>query len=203
MYNQEDFMVRRFFTKYSQLVDMNMARRDPKAYENKLNHAQRLVKDIDFTKNLLIFCEEELAREVFLVGFSKMPYYCTYRFFNAMDITNIWFGPKVMPEDEEAHNNTDLKQDVLCITMNYAESKNAATDPANKETIFQRAMGQGFKRPRLNWVYFKGTQADFLNKYPEVNSLFNCGYYNFATHVLRGGAVSGKASSPEDILDLG
>lgn len=182
MYSQEDmekFLVNRFFLKYKGLIKIDEVRRDLQKYKDKLNFVESVAKEhkIEFDNNVIITGNALMAHELFLVGFSTLDRYCTYRLMGVKDIMDIWL--EYPHEDEEIKSNADLKEDTLCLLLNYGESFNKAADDVLYETIMSRVLGpmSGYgKTPKLNWVYSYGLRESAELRYKNLMDLSKMGF---------------------------
>jgi hypothetical protein len=179
----KDFQIGKFFRKYSSLIDIPMVKSDIDAYKKKLNAVSELGKFIDFNKNVLIVYNGDIARELFLAGFSRLEAYKTYAFLNAYDLTNAYFHTTPIDKREDSDDDSqgshlDYTQEVLCLTLRYYEVTNKLTEEIAVSTLMSRLMGRRF---RLNWVFCKGTEGDLLKQYKGVRELYDrpgCLYYD-------------------------
>lgn len=240
MTDREKFPVQRFFTRYMQLVDVPLSKKNPAEYKRRLNEAWILTKDIDFERSILFSYPKDLAREIFLAGFARLSYYTSFRFMNVSDLLNIYFGHRLpgtnVTDEPDTASNIDIFEDALCLTLNYYEVNNKLSEEIILETVMSRARGRlnnitGGKRPKLNWLFFKGRDSE-LSRYKMVRNEFACegnqhimSYYNLSNPVNKrlvvvGDGVSGvfeynpagaggdmsrvaiKTGSPETELDL-
>lgn len=184
----KDFLVKRFFNKYQQFVDLDYLKRDKSGYLAKLDSAYKMTSGIDYTKNILICYHKDYSREMFLSGFARMDRYYSFLLVGVEEIRNIYFGyrPTIYTDAEESHVNSavGIREDVLCLVMNLNETYNKLTEDIVLSTIYTRSGGHiDSKKRKVTWIYFKGTELNLIGKYPKIrNSFINPDHINFSYH---------------------
>jgi hypothetical protein len=216
VYNEEQYSKNRFFRRYGNLVDVEFAKKNMEAYKSKLDAVGKLCKDIDFNQNVLIVYKADIARELFLTGFSKLADYKTFRYYNIFDILDIYFGNRkgsVNETDDDYMNSPmDVIQDVLCLTVNYYESTNKLQDELAVQTIMNRTNGRvSGGKAKLTWIFSMGEEKDLRARYSGIRDLFVAGKPNFQYYDLNSGrtiipnyngGVGKTASTGDDLDDL-
>jgi len=165
-------LTKRFFIKYMNLIDFDLFKRDTAVYKKKLNHAHSLVKGIDFNKNILIAYDRDLVKEVFLAGFSYLDYYPSFIFMGVEELFNYYFGlrssyHKDNISEDYVSSHVNIKEDVLCLALNYYETARKKTEEIVLSTIISRSGGLSLERSKkTNWLYFYGDDKSLKEKYP-------------------------------------
>ncbi len=169
----DKFLKSRFFSRYSRLVDRNLAGRNLPLYRKKLNYVQLRCKKLkmDFNQNILVLHRDDLAREVFLHGFSSMDKYLTYDYMNIYALTEIWVG--VRRDDEgNKYSHLDSLHDVLCITLNYDEAHNKNSEDLALQLVRYRVSHTPKGKVRYNWFFFRGDDGGLKNRYRHIRDMF-------------------------------
>lgn len=191
MYDK-NFVKKRFFIKYNKLIDRDLAKSDINLYKKKLNFVYNLTDKIDFNKNILVVYKKDIAKELFLSGFSRLDKYMTYCYYNIHEILDIYFGTRTTyrneTEEETLNSNLEIMQDVLCMTINYYESFHGKLEEVAVHTIMNRALGRHNSlnsRDKLNWVFCLGEESYLIKQYPNLRKIFlEEGRPNFAYYDL-------------------
>ena len=167
---------KRFFVKYKELLDLEMAKKDKERYSRKVDGIYKLTKDINFKKNILVCCNREIAREVFLSGFARMDKYLSFSLMGVEKLRNIYMGHNSSwnnnEEDEIINDICRIRGDVLCLKLNYNETKNKLTEDIILSAISSREMEKSIGDIKLHWIFFYGTDRELREKYPRVRAEF-------------------------------
>lgn len=201
----EKFFQNRFFLKYALFVDRELAKSNLELYKQKLNYVGKITKDIDFTKNIFVVCTKDIAKELFLTGFSRLDSYRTFDYYNVGELVDIYFGTRNSYRNETdeytINSNLELTRDVLCMTINYYEMSNKLRDEIAYSTIMVRSQGRGSginsTKGKVNWVFFMGSESEIDGICPSTRNIFtNEGRPNFDYYDLNSGKkVLGTNSS--------
>ena len=195
---EQSFLKKRFFVKYQEFVDRDRLRINPSKYVQTLNQVSKSLEGIRFDRNVLIICNQDISREVFLCGFSRLENYKSFVFYNVEDLMDIYFDRRghdsvssgIQSQEEGINSVLDIRQDVLCLTMNYHETVNKKSDEVCVSSIQSRIQKSGRSiNPRWTWVFSKGD----MSRYPYVYSLFRdtediCGIHEL--DIMRSGSSS-------------
>lgn len=210
----QSILKKRFFRKYQEFLDRDLLRISPKKYIEKLNRVSTSLEGIRFDRNVLIICNQDISREVFLCGFSKLDEYKSFKFYNVEDLMDIYFDRRgydsvssgLQSQEEGINSCLDIRQDVLCLTMNYHETVNKKSDEVCVSTIQNRIQKSSRSvRPKWSWVFSKGD----MSRYPYVWNLFKeteeiCGIHEIRVSGIVGGSTtSGSTTGHSSTVSTG
>ena len=155
-------------------------RSDRKRYEELLGKVGSMVKGIDFNQNLLFISRENIAKEVFLSGFSKLSDIHSYYYCNLLDLHDIWWGNRRkdnvnIPEEDIMYAESDIRQDVLCVFSDI-EMYSMGTDKVLNSIITTRNDKQNSKGfTQRTWVFFRGSMSDLRDTkgFKEIYKIFH------------------------------
>lgn len=176
--------LQRFFRRYKRLVDIPLLKSDFSLYQGKLSYVSSLVRNIDYNKNLLILCKQDIVKEVFLSGFFCLDTLRSYDFLNISDFFGIVMGKRnsdsvdVRQDDFHYEDIKDILSDVLCVSCNYYEvraSKYYLDTDALVETLEYRYkyVSSNPRHPiKLNWVFYRGSIHDLKKSHEELYKYF-------------------------------
>lgn len=170
----DNYSLKRFISRYRGLFDMGLIKKDFAAYKSRQSVTDIWCKEIDFEKNILVICPFDIAREVFINGFSKLDDYKSYCMYNIDEIHSITFGAreegKNVSGEESLNSEFDILQDVLCMTVSYYERKVISHEDLLINIVMSR-----HNKNKLNWVFAIGDETSITKEYPKMVRLFKSG----------------------------
>ena len=194
MYNEDKYFVNKFFNKYKEFVDVGLAKDNLVEYKKRLSIISKMTEKVDFTKNVLVIYQKDIAREVFLSGFARQEEYKSYKLYNVGDLMDIFFGNRSYKsgndEEDVINSELDISKDVLCVTVNYYETsgKSEWRDEIMVSTIVNRGNGKFKGKVKLNWIFSKGSKEELAKRYPNLLNLFLEGRHDYLLYDLNQGA---------------
>lgn len=162
----ESFHIKNFMLNYKSLIDISALKEDSKRYISRIRKVNVMLGKVDFTKNLLFVSKENINRDVFFCGFSRLPELHTYYYCSIIDLHEILWGLRRkdnvnISEDEVMYSEQNIKQDVLCI---YADSDSWVTSGISgevKSTVSSRSNNVNVHgKPLRTWIFFRGTYKE-------------------------------------------
>jgi hypothetical protein len=166
---------KRFYTKYKNFLDMPLIQKNPAEYGKRLSEVGKLCSNIDFTSNILVIYKDDIAKDLFLTGFSKLTTFRSSILLNVNEFLEILFGNR---KDSAVHERSidsiyDIDDDVLCLTISYHEPYMQRQEDLAVQSIITRYNTVQIERPvKLTWVFCMGFSEDLLLKYPKIKYLF-------------------------------
>jgi hypothetical protein len=215
--NVDPYHLKTFFTWYNRLLDHAFITKSKKGYSRKLDAVGKLVQDIDFERNLLIVCNRDIVREVFLSGFMNLETLRSFEVLNMVELMDIYMGkraenvPSARPDERAYESVGDLLHDVLCVTSNYFEvgfNQGKPTQEVVINSIMRRYeyVEKDPKKPiKVTWVFFLGTLYELKVKMEELYKFFACKADNplYAIVDLCEGGGDGDVEKPNNAPKLG
>jgi len=185
MYDEDKFHKEVFFKNYRKFFDMGFYKADKEAYTKKLGLVGTLVKNVNFSRNLIIVSNIDLCKEIFLSGFMNIPTLRSSVLMNVTELYEIYFGNRpadlvtARPESEAYSSEIDILEDVACFTLNYHEAvfEKSKGNRANilAHTIMRRyeyRESDPNKPPKLNWIFSMGHMNNLEGEYGPILQLF-------------------------------
>lgn len=161
----ENYHVKNFLLSYKGLVNLSKLKSYPSEYLKQLNEIQEMTKKVDFTKNSLFVCDRDIAKELFLVGFSRLSTLKTYFYCNMVELFDVWWGNRKntnlnVDEDKVMFSDQDITQDVLCVYVSPDLYMSRGSRVVNSSIASRVAKTGKDGQNLLNWVFFCGSDAD-------------------------------------------
>ena len=164
-----EFHKKNFLRSYASLVDLDKIKKDSRGYVETMSMLDNKLSGIDFESNILFICRDNINKEVFLNGFSRLPYLHSYFYGNIIKIFDIYWGnmkndnPNITDE-EVMYSEQCINHDVMCV---YVDKEMYAVKTYGKvlnSTIISRNDRRNSRGEKLkNWLFFKGTYSDLEN----------------------------------------
>jgi hypothetical protein len=182
--NRNNYHVEVFFKKYNRLLDKALIRKDREGYKRKLDLVGKALSGIDTDRNLLIVCNRDIAKEIFLCAFMNLPTLREYDFLNLVELMDILMGKRSdgsltsRSEEDTYESLFDVMRDVVCVTCNYYEAEFHKTKSFEDNLIslimrrYEYIERDVNKPLKLTWVFHMGTYYDLKQKFPTTEMFF-------------------------------
>lgn len=165
----QEFYNKRFFLHYKDFLDLERLRDDKEGYREDIRRISKLVKDVDFNKNLLFISSKDISKILFLIGFSKLDRLSSFRYMTILDLIDVRRGFRTfengnLPEDLVMLSEQDIREDVFCLYCDeymYMTMKSDMYVTSAIEGREQRRNRKGNKF--LNWIFYRGDYETFKN----------------------------------------
>lgn len=195
-----NYHIKNFFLSYKGLVNLSRMKDYPDDYMRQLNEIQLLTKDVNFNKNTLFICDKDIARELFLVGFSRLKDIKSYFYCNMVELFDVWWGNRKstnmnVPEDEVMFSDQDIMQDVMCVYVSPDLFMSRGSKVVNSSIESRVAKTGKNGQNLLNWVFFCGTEDELRGSdFFIIRKMFE-NKQGFQIVSLNGGSISAVGSS--------
>lgn len=175
----KEYYINSFMYHYKELLNLYELKNNKQAYMDKIKRVEEIVKDINFNQNLLFVCNENISKEVFLSGMSKMKTLSSFYHCNIMELYDIFWGNRRkdnvnLSDGELMYTEQDIKQDIFCLFVDE-NMFSLASDKVVVSLISSRHDKSVISNnPKYNWVFFRGsfTELKTAKGFSKILKLF-------------------------------
>lgn len=165
----QEFYNKRFFIHYRDFIELDRLRDDKEGYRKDIRKVSGIIRDIDFSKNLLFISSKDISKMIFLIGFSKLDSLSSYRYMTILDLIDVRRGFRTsennnISEDSTLLSEQDIREDVFCLYCDEYMYMTMKSDMYVTSAIEGREQKRNRKGERfLNWVFYRGFYDSFKN----------------------------------------